>query len=77
MLYTLMCPCGRYDYISYTPMTLAEALTSLFVFFSITNSNDIFSSIDHREHGNRMMYEFLLGSKNIAHMRRHRPKSIE
>ncbi|CAF1451534.1 unnamed protein product [Adineta steineri] len=45
ILYALTCPCGQYDYIGYTSLTLDEQLKY------------------HREHGNRIMHEFILGSE--------------
>ncbi|CAF4318376.1 unnamed protein product, partial [Adineta steineri] len=46
ILYALTCPCGQFDYIGYTSLTLDEQLKY------------------HREHGNRIMHEFILGSEN-------------
>ncbi|CAF1358586.1 unnamed protein product [Adineta steineri] len=45
IIYALTCPCGEYDYIGYTSLTLDEQLKY------------------HREHGNRIMHEFILGSE--------------
>ncbi|CAF3988222.1 unnamed protein product, partial [Adineta steineri] len=45
ILYALTCPCGQYDYIGYTSLTLDEQLKY------------------HREHGNRIMHEFILSSE--------------
>ncbi|CAF1557995.1 unnamed protein product, partial [Adineta steineri] len=51
ILYALTCPCGQFDYIGYTSLTLDEQLEY------------------HREHGNRIIHEFILGSLNSSRMR--------
>ncbi|CAF1317270.1 unnamed protein product [Adineta steineri] len=58
ILYALTCPCGQYDYIGYTSMTLGQRLKY------------------HREHGNRIIHEFILGPENITLIRKV-PKSFE
>ncbi|CAF1029997.1 unnamed protein product [Adineta ricciae] len=58
ILYVLTCPCGQYDYIGYTTLTLGQRLAY------------------HRQHGNRIMHEFILGQKNIQRVQTN-PKTFE
>ncbi|CAF1439543.1 unnamed protein product [Rotaria sordida] len=47
IIYSLICPCGEYDYIGVTTQSLHDRLKM------------------HREHGNRIIHEFLIGQDNI------------
>ncbi|CAF1382378.1 unnamed protein product, partial [Adineta steineri] len=45
IIYTMTCPCGRYDYVDSAVETLSDAMNY------------------HREHGNRIIHETLVGSR--------------
>ncbi|CAF3934669.1 unnamed protein product, partial [Rotaria sordida] len=47
IIYALICPCGKFEYIGATTNSLHDRL------------------IKHREHGNRIIHEFLIGQENI------------
>lgn len=73
MIYVLTCPCGQVDYIGATSQSLRDRLISIHIFSS---AYVCMFSIEHREHGDRIMHEFLLGQENITRDLP-RPKSDE
>jgi hypothetical protein len=68
IIYALTCPCGKFDYIGETVNSLHDRLASMchFVVYIQHMYVSIYCYIEHREHGNRIMHEFLLGQENIT-----------
>lgn len=61
----MTCPCGQFDFIGQANLSFAETLTGEFLFISFKN---YCRCIGHREEGNRIIREFLIGEFNIDHI---------
>ncbi|CAF1520678.1 unnamed protein product [Adineta ricciae] len=65
IIYTLTCVCGKMDYIGATSGSLHDRLYSKPYVLHIDTFLIVIIAAAHREHGNRIMHEFLLGQANI------------
>ena len=66
IIYVLTCPCHQVDYIGETSLSLASRLSCKLKSIPLP-SPTLYS--DHRQHGNRIVQECMLGQKNILRIR--------
>ena len=69
IVYVMTCPCGEYEYISETSQRIGDRLKCK---LKLESLEDLFvMSADHRQHGNRIIHEFLIGTRNVDMTRTH------